>query len=200
MIGSALEFIIALLLAWLFVFVFWRNYRIDKFRDQLFALRNELFDYAAHGGVLFDEPAYGILRNTMNGLLRYAERISFTHFILTNVIQRLKPSPVYAHMFQRWALAFNRLDDEQRQAMLDINARLNRIIAIQVMTSSPLPVAIVLSYAAVSYLHKLSKGMERKVIESRVTGSIENRLKPSIDIVEAQALEAQTMQMRLAAA
>ena len=86
---------------WIAIFVFWRNYRIDKFRDQLFALRNELFDYAAQGGVSFDEPAYGILRNTMNGLLRYAERISFTHAILANVVQRFRPSPVYQNMFQR---------------------------------------------------------------------------------------------------
>src|SRR6185437_15030162 len=101
MIEFAIQFTLALLLVWITIFVFWRNYRIDKFRDDLFALRNELFDYAAKGGISFDEPAYGILRNTMNGLLRYAERISFTHTLLVSVTQRLRPSPAYEKMFQR---------------------------------------------------------------------------------------------------
>jgi hypothetical protein len=192
MIGSAIQFALALLFIWIAIFVFWRNYRIDKFRDELFALRNELFDYAAKGGVSFDEPAYGILRNTMNGLLRYAERISFMHTVLANTVQRLRPNPVYAKMFQMWPLALNRLEEPQRDAIQRFNARLRSILIQHVVTSSPLPMLFVIVYAFVSFLYKLFHGVERQDMESK--------LKPSMDIVEAQALEAQTVQMKLAAA
>jgi hypothetical protein len=192
MIRPAIELIVALVLLWITVFLFWRNYRIDRFRDQLFALRNELFDYAAQGGIPFNEPAYGILRNTMNGLLRYAERIGFIHVMLASITQNWKPSPVYEKMFQRWTLAINRLDDEQREAIATFNIRLSRIIISRVMSSSPLPLLVVFVYAVVSFLHKLFRGFERE--------NMETRLKSSIEIVEAQALEAQTAQMKLAAA
>jgi hypothetical protein len=192
MMGMAIQLTLALLLLWIAIFVFWRNYRIDKFRDDLFALRNELFDYAAKGGISFDETAYGTLRNTINGLLRYAERISFMHTVLANTVQRLRPSPVYAKMFQRWTLALNRLEEPQRDAIQRFNARLNRLLIRHVVTSSPLPMLIVMVYVSVSFLHKLFRGIERQDMESK--------LKPSMDIVEAQALEAQTMRMKLAAA
>ena len=97
-------------------------------------------------------------------------------------------------------LALNRLEDEQRRTILIFNQRLSRIIAYQVMTSSPLPLLILFGYALGSYFHKLSHGVEWRHAESRVKRSIETRLKPRIDIAGAQALEAQTTQMKLAAA
>src|SRR5947209_7747433 len=57
---------------------FWRfkQYRIDKFRQNIFGIRDNLFDYAAAGNITFSHPAYLTLRNMMNGYIRFSHRIS----------------------------------------------------------------------------------------------------------------------------
>ncbi len=66
-------------LAGLVVLYFWlyRDYRIDLFRQRLFALRDELFDLARSGAISFDDRAYGLLRSTLNGFIRFGHRLTF---------------------------------------------------------------------------------------------------------------------------
>lgn len=62
----------------------WRfkQYRIDRFRQHIFGVRDDLFLYAANGNISFDHPAYITLRNVMNGYIRFSHRISLLHLIL----------------------------------------------------------------------------------------------------------------------
>src|ERR1051326_8611895 len=83
-LGVAVQSVIGLFLLWVLVFVCWRAYRADKLRDELFELRNDLFDRATEGRISFQEPAYQILRNTMNGLIRGAEHFSFARFLIVS--------------------------------------------------------------------------------------------------------------------
>lgn len=67
------------------VFVlFWLypDYRDDRLRQDMFILRDRLFDLALDGRIDFNHPAYGLLRSTMNGAIRYAHRLSLSQFIL----------------------------------------------------------------------------------------------------------------------
>lgn len=66
--------ILGLVLYW---FVLRRDYETDLFRNRLFAIRNELFDFASSGQVGFDHSAYTDLRSSVNGLIRYAHRFTF---------------------------------------------------------------------------------------------------------------------------
>jgi hypothetical protein len=52
------------------------DYRIDKTRQSLFAIRDELFDAAARGEISFDSEAYRTTRLIMNGLIRFTHRAS----------------------------------------------------------------------------------------------------------------------------
>lgn len=52
------------------------DYGIDKFRQEMFAVRDDLFDYAARGEISFNHPAYIQLRNLANGLIRFAHRMT----------------------------------------------------------------------------------------------------------------------------
>src|SRR6266566_4122568 len=54
----------------------YRDYRVDLFRQRVFALRAELFEVGASGKISFDDPAYRMLRSMMNGYIRFAHRIS----------------------------------------------------------------------------------------------------------------------------
>jgi hypothetical protein len=36
-----------------------------------------MFDYAADGNISFNDPAYALLRKSMNGFIRYAHTLTF---------------------------------------------------------------------------------------------------------------------------
>lgn len=65
---------------WFFVYYFWRDYRLDAFRDDVFTLRDEMFLYAAQGNISFQDPAYVLLRSRMNVILRYAHEFNLFNF------------------------------------------------------------------------------------------------------------------------
>src|ERR1035438_863123 len=73
---------ILLIVVW---FGFWSSVRIDSFRQNMFALRDELFDYASSGKISFSDPAYRLLRQSMNGFIRHAHRLTFFQ-IVTNML------------------------------------------------------------------------------------------------------------------
>jgi hypothetical protein len=68
--------LLSLALGVLLVFAVWPEQRVDVFRQDMFTLRDELFDFAADGNVSFEEPAYLLLRELMNGFIRYAHNLT----------------------------------------------------------------------------------------------------------------------------
>lgn len=55
---------------------------IDRFRQRVFEVRDDMFDYAAAGNLPFDHPAYGTIRTLMNGYIRFAHRIDFSLILI----------------------------------------------------------------------------------------------------------------------
>jgi hypothetical protein len=72
-----------IILAWLFL-VAYPEYRSEQFRQELFILRDRLFDEAARGRIGFDHPAYKYLRTTINGYLRFAHKLGFLEFVFVS--------------------------------------------------------------------------------------------------------------------
>ena len=72
-----------------------RAHARDAFRQRAFAIRDELFDYAADGNIAFNDQAYWRLRLAMNGMIRYSHRLTFGEAILPVLIYILlgRPSP-----------------------------------------------------------------------------------------------------------
>jgi hypothetical protein len=64
---------------------------VDRYRQHLFEVRDDLFIYAAKGNIGFDHRAYANLRMMLNGAIRFADRFSFTYvasmFVLLRSIQ-----------------------------------------------------------------------------------------------------------------
>ncbi len=71
-------------LAFLWICHFWlyKNYRVDVFRQKMFALRDRLFDDAAKGVIAFDHPAYCTMHRTMNGCIRFAHKLDLLQAVL----------------------------------------------------------------------------------------------------------------------
>jgi hypothetical protein len=78
------------------VFVWIPRIRVAEFQQKMFELRDQMFDAAANQELAFSDAAYIALRNTMNGLIRTAERISFAgvvSFILAKSITKDQTPP-----------------------------------------------------------------------------------------------------------
>lgn len=62
----------------LLIITFWlyNDYRVDRHRQALFGLRDELFDAALRGEISFGSETYRITRAMLNGMIRYTHKTS----------------------------------------------------------------------------------------------------------------------------
>ncbi len=97
---------------------FWRfrQLRIDTFRQSIFAIRDELFLYAAQGNIAFDHPAYRSLRNMLNGYIRFSHRISLVRMIAHSISMRSYGQPI-PEFNEIWKDAIEDLSKEKREKL-----------------------------------------------------------------------------------
>ena len=77
---------------WLFAWLYY-DYRLDLLRFRLFLVRDQLFASAAEGKIGFDDPAYLMMRTTINGSLRFAHRLTLFKLLITSLwLRRYKPN------------------------------------------------------------------------------------------------------------
>ena len=97
------EIVFWLLLGALWWHFYWphRRYWVDETRHRLFIIRDKLFDEAASGSVIqFNDEAYGMVRITINGMLRTLEDWSVWRILL--VAWRYKRYAASHAMYQRY--------------------------------------------------------------------------------------------------
>jgi len=124
---------------------FWAEARLDSFRQEMFALRDELFDYAASGKVGFDEPAYRLLRRSMNGFIRYAHQLTFFRLCITIIEIKLAGKPTETKWTDDWEKALNRVTDEDtRSALKKFHDRAMVCAAKRLIFGSPMLLSLVL--------------------------------------------------------
>src|SRR6266849_3499419 len=95
-----------------FVFLrFWAEARLDAFRQEMFVIRDELFDYAAARNIGFDDPAYRLLRRSMNGFIRYAHQLTFFRLCVTMIELRLAGKTSESKWTEEWLQSLQRISD-----------------------------------------------------------------------------------------
>lgn len=131
-----ISFGVILTFLWVFYFWFYWQYRIDKARQELFAIRDELFDFAINGNISFNHPAYGILRRTMNGMVRFTHKIDFINLIA--IILFIKtPTPHSYNFFVIFNKAISDIKSEDvRKKLEDFVIRMNKIIVVHLIKGS----------------------------------------------------------------
>ncbi len=82
---TAINSSITLLLLVFLVFFAYQTYRVDKFRQDLFLIRDELFDAALNQEVSFDDRGYILTRQLINGMIRFGHRLSVLNFIVFGI-------------------------------------------------------------------------------------------------------------------
>lgn len=152
-ITDFLSFALALIGLWVLFFWFYRDYRIDRFRQHIFALRDELFDYAAAGHIAFDHPSYVYVRRNLNGMLRFGHHLTLSWLLARAVTQALWPTPEIDEAFRRER--DHRLDSlggETRTVFKSIWERSNIRAAEHIVLSSPVFWILVLPVVAVLFV------------------------------------------------
>ncbi|RYH70477.1 MAG: hypothetical protein EON54_01370 [Alcaligenaceae bacterium] len=86
--AAAVQSLLSLTFLVFLVFFLFRQHRIDSLRQQLFFIRDSLFDDAVAGKISFDSRAYVYTRTVLNGLLRFSHRVSVSRFVLSNLLLR----------------------------------------------------------------------------------------------------------------
>jgi hypothetical protein len=112
----------------------------------MFAIRDELFDYAASGKIAFDHPAYRLLRQSMNGMIRYGHRITFFQICMTNIIWKIVDGSDF-RWTEKWSRALDSLEDDQvKRKLLEFHERAWELVSLRVILGSPaLTICAVLS-------------------------------------------------------
>lgn len=72
-------------------FVMYRRTSCDRFREDIFAIRNNLFDYMWQNGISYDLAAYRLMRALLNGLIRTAPWVDFFSILLLRYATRHDP-------------------------------------------------------------------------------------------------------------
>jgi hypothetical protein len=116
---NALVSVAALFGLWLVVYYVWRDYRYDSFREDVFSVRDEMFLYAANGNIGFSDPAYALLRNRMNALLRHGHDLTIRRAVLLFVTHGTMKSDAALE----WEKAIKDLPAEQKARMEWYNRR-----------------------------------------------------------------------------
>src|SRR6266850_823090 len=125
--------------------VYWSELRLDAFRQKLFAIRDELFDYAAMGNIGFDDRAYRLLRQSMNGFIRYGHQLTFFRLCVTMAQIKLAGQTAESKWTEEWEQSLKRVgNNEVRIALEQFHARTMTCAAERLMFGSPVLISLVL--------------------------------------------------------
>lgn len=145
----------------------WRAYARDAFRQRVFALRDQLFDYAAAGNIEFNHPAYWRLRLMMNNTIRFSHRITFGEMLLPVAIDILRNSdepdaPSYA----AWKEKVQALPAANREAIMEFFDKFSELLAAHLITTSPVAWPV---FALAAIIHGLREVRVRVVHSASAT-------------------------------
>jgi hypothetical protein len=133
-IVNTLHFGVSLFALWLLYFIAWREHRLDAFRQRLFAVRDELFDFALAGEIAFDDSAYITLRNLANGMIRYAHRLNFSRVLVLLICS----PPPQTNRMEAWMKDVQSRPQNVRKQLLKAHSEIARAILSHIVPWSPL--------------------------------------------------------------
>src|SRR5437879_1714992 len=174
--ATELEIVVGSLLTLIFLalllFVTWPDQRIDIFRQQMFALRDELWDFAADGNISFEEPAYVLLRQLMNGFIRYAHNLTPYRTLLAFLRWKYgtyKQTPAWT---EHWNRAVTELANaDVRTKLQQFHSRAGVLVLSQLVLSPGFLImsAIPIIFVAVVYVQCSSLRAIYSSINKRIT-------------------------------
>lgn len=152
---NALTSLISILLLLIFFFWLYRDYRVDTFRQKLFKLRDELFDDARSGKISFNDPAYKMLRNAMNGFIRFGHRLNIWQILLLLTIFKNSGKKTDTHFHDELNRKTKYCNDNQKEIYSSAYLKMNLIIVEHLVLSSLILIGLVLPAVILLFVAKL---------------------------------------------
>jgi len=122
-----------LTICWWYFFVARKQMNIEFLRQNLFNLREELFDKAVANEINFESEAYGMLRTTLNGFIRYAEDLTLARMLITLISHNGNYIPTFAIQFEA---AKSKLTSEQRSFVERVHKDTHMWVAVHLVKTS----------------------------------------------------------------
>lgn len=138
LLANAIVSFFALAFLCFLVFQAYQQYRVDRFRHNIFIMRDELFDRAAEGLIPFDHEAYRLMRILMNGYIRYAHRLSLLDPLFIWALEQIRgplPSPMSFNAL--YDQVTEDLSQEQKVALDKYRAQVNDLVIRHVTRALP---------------------------------------------------------------
>jgi hypothetical protein len=117
-IANVLQLVVVTALSLFVLFRALPTYRVDSFRQKMFCVRDELFDFAVQGNVSFNDPAYVLLRQQMNALIRYGHQLTVFRMLMTNVINTVSQKGPKTTWSAVWEPSLEKINDEEVRVQL----------------------------------------------------------------------------------
>lgn len=168
--------------------VFWKIRMLaeDWFRDQVFQLRDDLFDRAADGLISFDSPAYGLLRMTMNGYIRFCHKLSLLQIIISILVSTNSENK--NGIFRRnWEEVTKGLDNKTLKELEEYKKNMEILVIKYILFSSPvistmLGVFVLFGYVITS-TEQFRKKHTNNIVKNIQKSSIFNSMVTNVDDV-----------------
>lgn len=140
----------SILMLLVFAFIVYQDLAVDRFRQKMFTLRDRMFDEAASGKFDFNHPAYGMLRSTMNGLIRFGHRLNLpVAFALSVALSRHFQEQDRLPFSERLHRHLDTLDEDQRNILSDYYREMNMLLSEHLILGSPILVATLVPPVAI---------------------------------------------------
>ena len=120
-----------------------RAYARDAFRQRAFAIRNELFDFAAAGHVSFDDPAYWRLRQVMNATIRFTHRLTVGEAVLPVCLHLMSRSMPPPKNLTLWRDAVREQPKAVQDVLLGLHRRFGKTLSEHVVLYNPLAAPVI---------------------------------------------------------
>lgn len=140
---------------------YYKKYCVDAYRQEIFKIRDELFNFAAEGGITFSHPAYGMARTYLNGTIRFTEHLSLVRMITANIVLKKHAS----HFEMEIANRLKGLTEPQREA---ISAALDKAIAHTILYLVRKNVAVVLLFEVFRYVGLMKDMIKKSTIKDKL--------------------------------
>ncbi|MBU1700297.1 MAG: hypothetical protein KJ970_03635 [Candidatus Eisenbacteria bacterium] len=88
---QVIQFFLWVGVAWFAYSFLYRRTRVDDFREDIFTIRDQLFDYMWQHGLPYELPAYQQMRDSLNGMIRTAHMLNVAEFFLFAFFYRRGP-------------------------------------------------------------------------------------------------------------
>lgn len=167
------------------LYMAWRWYRTEALRDDLFAVRDRLFDFAASGAIEFDNPAYRRLWLVLNALIHFSNRITFARFVLPGLLTPVVNNDIAGYV--AWRRSLDNVPQETRERLVQIHSDLALAVARHLLRRS---IPFMPITAAVRIAQLLGRELPR--FKNRCIQWLEAR----VPALEAQALDAEQQRTR----